>query len=205
MKLNLPAFCLLVFRFVQLCHGYYSQPSVISPGIGLEGRDGTEVVIFEHTSFGTGGLVLNRPTPVLLKDLAMPRFSGVFGSNALMLGYGVSLSESDTEGPGDNIKIGDMAPWFWLHDIDGISGSFRLEGASHTLYMGGNLEVAVEKVKAENIDPLQHFKFFWKYRAWKSGELDEEIKRGKWANVRAQDPKRALEAYSIPRLPGIQE
>lgn len=193
--------CLLAFQ------AFSGGPINICPGVGLEGTDGTEVVIFEHTSMGTGGLVLNQPTPVLLKDLSIPRFSGVFGSNALMLGYGLVEHESEEESK-SNIKIGDMAPWFWLHDIEGISGSVQLDGAGNagqSLYMGGNLEEAIERVEAENIDPLQHFKFFWKYRAWQSGELDEEIKNGKWANVFPQDPQKALLAYSMARLPDIQD
>jgi hypothetical protein len=86
--------------------------SIIEPGTGLKSKRKTdttleEVLIFEHTELGTGGLVLNRPTPCLLRDLNIPRFE-VFGSNALMLGCGM-----DNEGAGTNVAIGEMSPWFW--------------------------------------------------------------------------------------------
>ena len=49
----------------------YRVVSLIVPGTGLvSGDKAVQVVIFEHTSLGTGGLVLNHPTPIRLRDLA---------------------------------------------------------------------------------------------------------------------------------------
>ncbi len=92
------------------------------------------VVIFEHTSHGAGGLVLNRPTPIVLRDLKIPRFSnGVFGQHRLYFGCGILSSpvtsartkgklkqgndEEESEDEQDRgysqVAIGDMSPWFW--------------------------------------------------------------------------------------------
>ena len=108
----LPYLCVLVHVFTAV-----TAFSAIHPGTGLVSkrrRDAglEEVLIFEHTERGTGGLVLNQPTPCLLQDLNIPRFE-VFGSNALMLGCGMQ-----SDGSGTNVAIGEMSPWFWCVPCD---------------------------------------------------------------------------------------
>ena len=90
---------------------------VIRPGIGLTRRGtaagGDEIVIFEHTEMGSGGLVLNCPTPVLLKDIGSQTFEA-FGYLPLMLGSGI-IDEDGGVDDGSNVALGDLSPWFWLH------------------------------------------------------------------------------------------
>jgi len=163
---------------------------VIEPGIGLVGKDGAErLVVFEHTPRGTGALVYNQPTPVKLSDLGIPRFS-VFGGNTLMLGCGMKTSQG-----GSNLAIGDMSPWFWLHNVESLPGSFHLPAANGPLFMGGNIEEASLLVEKGEVDPAR-FKFFYKYKSWKSDDLLKEIERGLF-EVAPQDVQEALRPYSM--------
>mmetsp|Transcript_111180 Transcript_111180/g.196321 ORF Transcript_111180/g.196321 Transcript_111180/m.196321 type:complete len:129 (-) Transcript_111180:32-418(-) len=120
--------------------------------------------------------------------MAIPRFHRAFASNPLMLGTGLP---SEAEEGFSNVAVGDMAPWYWLHDIDGIPGSGRLDAAQGSLFMGGRIDELTERVAANtSLDP-QRVKFFWKYRMWKPGQLEQEIKQGRW-ELSAQDPDSAL-------------
>lgn len=97
---------------------------IIRPGTGLRrpraagghfGIDDEEVVVFERTEAGSGGLVLNRPTPVLLGDISSDRFRP-FGSLPLMMGCGIDGGgDSDAAGgeDGGSVALGDLSPWFW--------------------------------------------------------------------------------------------
>mmetsp|Transcript_6161 Transcript_6161/g.12466 ORF Transcript_6161/g.12466 Transcript_6161/m.12466 type:complete len:205 (+) Transcript_6161:159-773(+) len=178
----------------------FSPPIV--PGTGLQAtrlRKGdislVQIVVFEHTEHGTGGLVLNKPAPILLRDIASPRFKA-FGSNSLMLGCGVESTDEDRR---DNVALGDMSPWFWLHDVDNIPGSFKLPGADGPLFLGGNIEELTQRVGAAGMDPLTHVQFFWKYKLWGPGQLSSELASGLW-EVNAQDPEEALRVHSMRML-----
>lgn len=172
--------------------------SLILPGTGListrKGNSGNispvEVVIFEHTPLGTGGLVLNQPTPIRLNDLGIARFLP-FRNHSLMLGCGFEEGEEYS-----NVAVGEMAPWFWIHTCSALDKSFQLEGAAGLLYMGGNLDQASELIEQGGLEPWT-FKFFYKYKQWESGELQSEIDGGKWT-VRPQDPVEAIRPYSLP-------
>lgn len=165
--------------------------ALILPGTGLVSKNGgVQVVIFEHTSLGTGGLVLNQPTPISLRDLNIPRFQA-FGSHALMLGCG-----SSAKGREFNVPVGDMAPWFWIHTCSDISKSFPLKGASGELYMGGNLDEATALIEQDKLDPFL-FKFFYKYMSWEGDALEREISEGQWT-VGPQDPAEAIRPYFLP-------
>lgn len=199
-----------------------------------------QVVIFEHTSHGAGGLVLNRPTPVTLQDLNIPRFSNsVFGQHRLYFGCGIlaptvrvaqrrsktklasegddqdededEVDDEDDDNVESQVAIGDMSPWFWydlssctdccsrlrfpsetlifphgfrIHDLPLIPGSYLLAGAADPLYMGGNVDVASDRLKQqEEVDPRAHFKFFWKAKVWASGQLEDELEQGIWKTV----------------------
>jgi hypothetical protein len=159
----------------------------ICPGTGLT-RDNLEIVIFEHTEMGTGGLVLNCPTPLTMERLFIPQFQP-YKELPLNLGCGIMDTDQDDN---SNLPLGDVAPWFWLHDLDDIPGSFVLEGAAGPLYMGGDIQEATKKLEQEQINPKNHFKFFRKYVIWESGKLQQELEQGEWKAM-AQDPVKALE------------
>ena len=105
-----------------------------------------------------------------------------------MMGCGVDSSQET-----GNVPLADMAPWFWLHNVPDLPGSFCLQAAQGPLYMGGNWETATE---------LRQFKFFFKYRQWRKDDLVREIEQGLWEEVGPQDPAAVLEPYSIS-IPNI--
>ena len=78
--------------------------------------------------------------------------------------------------------------------MDGLPGSFQLEGADGPLYMGGNIEEAARRLQEDGIDPGGRFKFFRRYRHWGPGELESEVDRGEWI-AGPQDPGRALSLF----------
>ncbi|CAM9201392.1 unnamed protein product, partial [Heterosigma akashiwo] len=132
----------------------------ISPGTGLRSTNKSskwdfpiEVLIFEHTEHGSGGLVLNQPTPVFLRDLPFARFRGTFGRNALMLGCGLQPDVSTGDSGTSTVAVREMSPWFWITDLEDLHGQTRLEGAQDPLYMGGNIEDAALRIEQGNLDP----------------------------------------------------
>ena len=125
-----------------------------------------QIVIFEHTDVGgTGGLVLNRPTPLLLgpPHIDIPRFQP-FKGLPLMLGCGYDEDQHDDDDDNDDgdddqpggrrrgrggqerFGLGEVSPWFWLHNIENVPGSYKLEGASGPLFFGGHLEEAAKQI-----------------------------------------------------------
>ena len=169
---------------------------VLEPGVGLCSRDGSmQVMLFEHTDqHGSGGLVLNQPTPLRLRDLKIPLFHQAFADNSLMLGGGLS-SVSET-----NVPLDAMAPWFWLHTVEGVPKSIALPGAKGPLFLGGDIERATELVRNGQASPTD-FKFFYKYKQWAPGELVEEIAcKDLWTDVGPMQPDQAVQIYSFPRV-----
>ena len=187
-------------RSVSLCIFLSILPGLdgfaLEPGVGLRSKDGSmQVVIFEHTeSYGTGGLVINQPTPLRLKDLQIPHFHKAFAENSLMLGGGVT-NDKET-----NVALTDMAPWFWLHTVEHLPKSTPLPGAQGPLFLGGNIEVATEWIKQGKASPSD-FKFFFKYKQWGPGELVVEIaQKDLWEEVGPMQPDKAVQTYDFPRV-----
>ena len=186
----------------------------ITPGMGLcsnsgktdsNANDGVEIVIFEHTDMGTGGLVYNCPTPLCMGNLPIPRFEH-YKELPLMLGCG--MDDNNNDGIDDEycveaestVVLSEVAPWFWLHNIPNVTGSYELAGASGPLYMGGNIDEATNCLKQnDNSDPKGRIKFFRKYKVWQKGQLEQELQQGKWIPS-PQDPIKALH----PTMPLIK-
>lgn len=172
----------------------------LEPGVGLRSRDGSMlVVIFEHTEqFGTGGLVLNQPTPLRLRDLEIPRFHKAFADHSLMLGGGLSTNNNKRE---TNVALTEMAPWFWLHNIPDLPKSTLLHGAQGPLFLGGNIDVATEWILKDKKISAESFKFFYKYKQWGPGELVSEIAQtDQWKEVGPIRPEEAIQMHSFPRV-----
>ena len=188
---------------VRVAHGYINHPASIVPGMGLiSPRTKAEIVIFEHTIMGTGGLVYNCPTPLSMGQLPIPKFQH-FKDLPLMLGCGINQesyqdgcdvesNEASSKDAFSSIPLGEVSPWFWLHDLPNIPGSYELEGACGKLYMGGNIEKVAEVLQTKGLDYKGHVKFFREYKIWQSGELEEELSKGKWI-ISQQDPCKALQ------------
>eukprot|EP00525_Craspedostauros_australis_P007836 CAMPEP_0198111852 /NCGR_PEP_ID=MMETSP1442-20131203/3784_1 /TAXON_ID= /ORGANISM="Craspedostauros australis, Strain CCMP3328" /LENGTH=213 /DNA_ID=CAMNT_0043768451 /DNA_START=464 /DNA_END=1105 /DNA_ORIENTATION=- len=172
-----------------------AQAIIIEPGLGLQ-HNGQNVVVFEHTAMGTGGLVLNSPTPVRLGDLPIPRFRQ-FEKYPLMLGCGVDMAGEDlplessleTDAP---IALRDLSPWFWLHDVPGVSGSYKLYRAHGDLFMGGSIDELAEILLQDDERGEGHIKFFRRYKAWAPEQLQNEIESGIWKFC-PQDARSALD------------
>jgi putative transcriptional regulator len=144
------------------------------------------ILIFEHTPSGTGGLVLNQPTPIKLRDLGIPKFVE-FAENSVLLGCGTTKAPQSLN---SNIPLADMAPWFWIHNVVGLQGSSVLPGANGTLFMGGSIDQASDMIREGSVRPSQ-FKFFWKYKSWVGDDLLKEIEAGHWI-CHPIDPVEAL-------------
>lgn len=171
---------------------------ILAPGIGLTksyddrgSRATTEVLLFEHTAMGTGGLVFNCPTPLRLKDIPVDRYKN-FAHLPLMLGSGLLDDTAENE---STLPLSDLAPWFWLHNLPDIPGSSELMAASGPLFMGGDLEKASEYLLSNDIDPAGRLQFFRKYKSWGPGELIGEIQAGLWTHVGPQSPQSALRIF----------
>jgi hypothetical protein len=135
----------------------------------------------------------------------MPQFQH-YKELPLMLGCGVSENDEDDDEEHEQeecstVALGEVAPWFWLHDLPDIPGSYPLVGAAGPLYMGGNIEQATKWLQEHGMDPKGHIKFFRQYKLWHQGELAREVEQGLW-HVTAQDPVQALHpVMSSLRLP----
>ncbi len=82
-----------------------------------------------------------------------------------------------------------------IHDLPRIPGSYLLEGAAEPLYMGGNVDIASERlIQQKNVDPKAHFKFFWKAKVWAPGKLEDELEQGLW---KATGPLSANQAFLL--------
>ena len=147
----------------------------VTPGMVLS-QQNSMIVVFEVSEHGVGGLVYNRPSPIRLKDLGIPKFAS-FGENFLMMGQHDLDSPSAT---GNSvIALGEMAPWFWLHNIHDLSESSSIIHEKGGLYMGGNIDQASILVEQGHVEPSQ-VKFFYKYTILPSSSvLQESIETGR--------------------------
>jgi len=119
--------------------------------LGDEFRAGVAILVTEQCNDRTKALILNRPTPLLLSHLDLPRFHA-FGPCRLFLG-GVLDQESELQDNGverphpmrrKNVTGGqnllsnipratsgsfernNMSPHHWIHTIEGLKGATRL-------------------------------------------------------------------------------
>lgn len=160
----------------------------VEPGVVVE-RKGILIVLFEVSEFGAGGLVFNQPSPIRLADLAIPRF-GAFRGNSLMFGRDLSSSGETS------VAVGDMAPWFWLHNIEALAKSSRLAGSEDPLFIGGNIDEASDLVLSGKVDP-ERFKFFHKYTSWEGMKLEKELFDGTLQYRGQATASEVLKPYSL--------
>lgn len=113
------------------------------------------VLILEHNSSGTTGIMLNRQSNLNISDaLAYLRVNKP-------LYYG---------GPSDTKIIS------YLHSNEMLPESIYL---GNGLFWGGNFDILTELISNNSID-LRELNFFAGFVHWKSGQLDEEVNFGKW-------------------------
>jgi putative transcriptional regulator len=114
------------------------------------------VLVIEHTTKGSQGVILNRPNAFPLGDAAPGM--GIFASNKLYMG--------GNDGA-------DTAIMIHKFDFDGAA-----KHLGNGVYVGG-LRQARELVEAFKATP-KDFRFLFNNVAWAAGALEEEVAQGRW-------------------------
>lgn len=115
------------------------------------------ILLIDHTTDGTMGLVMNKPLPLRLNDLLKD-----FNSEETIPIYKGGPLSTDT--------------LFYLHTLENISGALPI---SRGLYLNGDFEAIKEYMKEGN--PVQNkIRFFLGYAGWDSGQLTQEIQENTW-------------------------
>jgi len=124
------------------------------------------ILLIQHDSRGSVGLILNRPSGITLGALPVPEagrssIQDAFPENALYLG-GFNANQV----------------------VHLLHGRKDLEGGTEVVpgvYLGGEVSAveAVESGKAEGIE----FRFFAGCTIWEPGQLQQEIDTGAWASA----------------------
>lgn len=113
------------------------------------------IMILEHNSNGTTGILLNRQSNIMISDALS------FLKINKPLYYG---------GPSDTKIIS------YVHSNKSLPDSISLRNG---LFWGGSFDVLSELIDVQNID-LSELNFFAGFVHWKSGQLDEEINSNRW-------------------------
>lgn len=122
------------------------------------------ILLCEHSAEGSFGLILNKPSPLLLSEVA-----GMKLPDGLQLGIGGPV-QPDT-----------------LHFIHSFGE--EIEGAlpvAEDIWWGGSLESLLEEIDEERND-AEDVRFFLGYSGWGEGQLEEEVDEGGWIVLSATD------------------
>jgi putative transcriptional regulator len=157
---------------------------VASPSLNDPNFRQTVVLVLEHGSQGTLGIILNRPTDILLSQ-ALPDVAALKGTNHRLFAGGpvqpsamLLLSRLNEPQPGMRLVF-------------------------DSVYVGGTPEL-LERIMAKAA-PADRFRAFAGYAGWAPGQLGLEMRQGAWAvlspesNLFEQDPS-ILWQESLTRL-----
>ncbi|GFR40718.1 hypothetical protein Agub_g1325 [Astrephomene gubernaculifera] len=133
------------------------------------------ILVMEHGPQGSYGLILNRPSPLLLRDVQLSRPQPQFGECRVYMGGDVGQGE---------VQI--------LHPHGHLSGAVEVVKG---VYAGG-MEAARQAVDAGSVQ-AGDFRWFNAYAGWAPGQLEAECRRGVWFPA-AASPRLLLE----PVAPG---
>jgi len=138
-----------------------AHPSLTDPNF-----EQTVVLVCEHNAEGTLGVILNRPTPVLLSE-ALPNVSVLKGTSYVLFAGGPVQPE-------------------------GIVMLFRVAESPDQLrkvldhvYLGLNRDILERVITKPN--PTETFRAYAGYAGWAPGQLEFEMAMGSWA-VAPGDP-----------------
>jgi len=137
---------------------------VASPNLPDPNFRHTVVLICEHGPEGTLGVIVNRPTDVLLSE-ALPDVPVLKGTSYVLFAGGpvqpggILMLFRVTEAPADARQI--------------------MEG----IYLGGGMSV-LERIITQP-QPTETFRAFAGYAGWAPGQLEMEMVMGSWATVKA--------------------
>ncbi len=134
---------------------------IAEPYLGDTNFERSVVIVCEHNSEGTFGLVLNQTTALTLSDV----IEDVYADYPLFVG-----------GP-----VGQNTLHYLHRRPDLIDGSIRLgEG----LYWSGNFEQVKQAVNIGTM-PEKDIRFFVGYSGWGEGQLDDELDEKAWIVTRS--------------------
>lgn len=144
------------------------------------------VLIISHDAGGTVGIILNRPS-----GLVMGRKQGGLPFN--MAGGPPGLQEVFAD---NRVYCGGFLAQQVIHVIHGhkLPGSMEVVPG---VYAGGENE-AVARVAAGQL-PADDFKFFAGALAWEPGELEVQIKSGGWITAAASRPLLLKQVLQLPK------
>ena len=157
---------------------------VASPTLNDPNFSQTVVLVLEHGPKGTLGVILNRPTNMLLSE-ALPEVRALAGTNHRLFAGGPVQTSAMLLLSRSNEPYPDMRSVF-----------------DH-VYVGGTAEV-LERMMSRAA-PADRFRAFAGYAGWAPGQLGAEMREGAWAvlspdsEIFDRDPA-ALWPESIARL-----
>ena len=166
---------------------------------------GTAILICDHSPAGTSALVVNRPTPLRLRDLDLPFLQRDFDSHILFHGGDPSGLTDETLLPGPTVTGAhnllrnipaahalraphSLAPHAWLHSSAGLRGSRPLRPG---LSCGASLRDAAAAVAAGRA-AAAGFKFIHGELRFAAGGLQREWDAGLWTSADDEDLALAL-------------
>jgi hypothetical protein len=166
---------------------------------------GTAILIYDHSPTGTHALVVNRPTPLRLRDLDLPFINRDFDSHVLFHGGDPSgltdepTSSATTVTGAHNLLRNipaphalraphSLAPHAWLHPAAGLRGSRPLRPG---LSCGASLRDAATAV-AGGRAAAAGFKFIHGDLRFAAGALQREWDAGLWSIADDEDLALAL-------------
>jgi putative transcriptional regulator len=145
-----------------------NQFLIAMPGMVDSSFAGSVIYVCEHSSRGALGLVINRPTDIVLKDLfdriELPLEQPELAARTVYYGGPVQTERG-----------------FVLHDPTD-------RAYASTLQVAGGLQMTTSKDVLEHIsasDGPQRFFVALGYSGWSAGQLEDEIARNGWLTVEA--------------------
>ena len=152
----------------------------------------TVILLLEHTTTASYGIVLNRPTSHILSSAVknLPQeFVSQFGPCRVSFGGMVRRMQ-------------------WIHPYGNCGGEL-IPNCSTPLYAGGIIHRALSFAR-KNPKKIENFKFFVGCCCWDAGQLEEEIGAGYWITANAQpDRLLALAHFGVDKSPipkdGLEE
>ncbi|GLI69796.1 hypothetical protein VaNZ11_014496 [Volvox africanus] len=128
------------------------------------------ILLLEHGNLGSYGVILNRPSKFLIRDVPLSRPQNQFGACRLYIGGDVGTGE---------VQV--------LHPYGQLSGATEVVKG---VYAGG-MDAARDAVDA-GFAQAENFRWFSAYAGWGPGQVQMECKRGVWFTA-AASPKVLLQ------------
>jgi len=146
-----------------------AHPSLLDPNFQQ-----TVVLVCEHGAGGTLGIIINRPTALLLSE-ALPNVSILKGTSYVLFA-------------GGPVQPGTVLMLFRV-----VETPDQLPEIMEHVYLGLNRKVLERVITKPN--PTETFRAYAGYAGWAPGQLEFEMAMGSWAVVQA-DPSSIFDKQS---------